>query len=123
MKTETTAVQWKLVEWARWRHAGAGVNIGYPTQTPFRRLLGGSVATAMIADEEGEKIDRAVSRLLDRCRDQGEVLVLYYVEGMTVQTVARKQRLSYEHARRLLAQAETAIDYMITPVDNSGVRW
>lgn len=69
----------------------------------------------IISDDEGEDIDRAVAMLLERCRDQGTVLTLYYVEGMTVQTVARRCRLSGHHARRLLAQAETAIDWMINP--------
>jgi len=114
-RTEQVAVQWLLVSWAHWRRTQATDAKGYPHQTPFRALLGGSIGTPGIDDESAEKVDKAVCRVRERCPDMGEVLILYYLEGKTVSRIARHVSKSSEHARRLLAQGETAVDYILNP--------
>lgn len=112
---QTTQVQWLLAEWARWRKIESGEAKGYPSQTPFRRLLGSSLPSAAIDTEQAERVDRAVCRLMSRCEDQGTVLVLYYLEGMPLYRVRARINESYETTARLLASAETAIDYIMHP--------
>lgn len=114
-RTEQTAVQWLLVEWAHWRHTQSTDAKGYPHQTPFRALLGGSISGVTIDDESAERVDKAVCRVVERCPDMGEVLILYYLERKTVSRIARHVKKTSEHARRLLAQGETAVDYILNP--------
>lgn len=114
-RTDTNSVQWLLVSWAHWRKTSAWDAKGYPHQTPFRALLGGSISSVMIDDEQAEKVDKAVCRVVERCHDMGEVLVLYYLEGKTVSWIARRVKKSSERTRRLLAQGETAVDYILNP--------
>lgn len=122
LKMETTETQWKLREWARWRLIQSGVAQGFSNATPIRKMFGGSVVDAMISDLEAERIDRAVCELARRNQNQHLVLVLHYVEELPVQTVASRCGISYELARRLIAQAETAIEYLLEMFDNSGLK-
>jgi hypothetical protein len=122
MKVETTKTQWELREWAKWHRKKFTGAKGYPNQTPFRRLLGGSIPEPQIEDERVERIDEAVCVLMRRNQLQGTVLVLYYVEELIVYNVACRLALSQERAGRVLAQAETAIEYILESIDNSGVK-
>lgn len=112
---ETKQVQWLLTEWGRWRLIESGAAKGFPNQTPERRLLGGSLPTPAIEDEEAEKVDSAVRRLLTRDENQGKAIVFYYLEFMTLQKVARTMNLTYYEARGLLSRGETAVGYILDP--------
>ena len=114
-RTETSVIQWRLTEWARWSKQKVPGAKGYPSQTPFRRLLGSSVSSAQISDEEGDRIEAAVKRLGERSEEQHRVLVCYYKDRCSVAAIKRLVGCSYDKTRRLLAQSETAIEYMLDP--------
>lgn len=102
-----------LAEWARWHYYRSGEVRGYPHEVPFYRLFrAGGIREALVTDEEAERIDRAVAKLSARCPDQAAVLKLYYLEGMTIQTIARKTGYR-TRAAQLLRQAETAIEWIL----------
>lgn len=113
--TRIERIHWMLSEWAKWRLSESGEAKGYPHQTPIRRLLGGGLPSASIAEDEAEQIDRAVCRLMERCPDQATVLCLYYLESLTVEKVQRRTKQSYQTTARLLLQAQTAIDWILYP--------
>lgn len=73
------------------------------------------MASARISDEEALAVDSAVARVLDRCPDQGEVLVRYYLGQASVSAIGRKMRLDRREVSRLLSCAETAVEWILYP--------
>ncbi len=72
-----------LMEWARWKWYQSGEVRGYAREVPFYRLMrGASVGGPVITDDQAERVDRAVSRLSQRCPDQAEVIRMYYLDGV-----------------------------------------
>jgi len=115
--TYSRAVRGLLTEWAIWHHYQSGEVKGYPTRTPFDRMRGGGARSALIADIDAEKVDRAVARLDQRCPDQAGVLKLYYLEGMSIDTIRVKLRISRPDATQTLRQAETAVEWILDPLN------
>lgn len=102
-----------LSEWARWRLIQSGEVRGYPPETPFNRLRGSSVRSVLITDSTAEDVDAAVSKLIKRCPQQGKILALYYLERMTLATIARKEKMSETVARYELRAARNAIEWIL----------
>jgi len=105
-------IQLMLLEWARWRSIGHGVNIGYPRQTPFYRMSkasGWGAKMPTITDEMGGRIDLAVARLKIRCPDgdlRWETLTDSYLGGKTDSAIARRLRVD----RRTVCSARRAAE-------------
>lgn len=108
------ATQLLLEQWARWRYYQSGEVKGYPREVPFYRLMRGTgVSAPYITDEQGEKIDYAVTRLCDRCPDQGQAIKLRYLEGDSPGKIGRVLGVGETRARDILRQAYTAIDWLL----------
>lgn len=81
--------------WARWS-ISHGINLDYPHQTPFRRLVGASVSVEPILDREAEEIDEAVSQLGVFNPTAREVAVLYYLHRVPLRKMREiNHRLTY----------------------------
>lgn len=103
-----------LAEWAKWRYYQSGEVKGFPHEVPFYRLFrGASVGGPVITDDQAEKVDSAVSRLMQRCPDQGSVLALYYLESMPPLKIGKRLDYGETRVRELLKQAENAIEWIL----------
>lgn len=71
----------KLKQWGIWAR-NSGIYCGFPNATPFRRLAGQQVGSAIISDVEGSEIDQAVSTLEEFDKDAKLFTVFYYVHGI-----------------------------------------
>ena len=117
----TRLVRSLLSEWAKWHHVQSGQVRGYPTEIPTERLRGSSVSSLLILDIQAEVVDRAVSRLAGRCKDQADILKLYYLDGISLTGMSRaykKQSGKYidrQAATVKLRQAESAIEWILEP--------
>ena len=92
-------VQGQLIEWARWRSTGSDLGIGYPAESAFVRMMkppGYRVSqTAIMSDEAGMMVDRAVAMLYQRCHGvdgdyRYEALSDCYLLGKTDSFIARR---------------------------------
>lgn len=108
------ATQILLEQWARWRYYQSGEVRGYPREVPFYRMMrSGAVSSPHITDETAQRVDYAVTRLSDRCPDQGAVVKLRYLDGKTPSRIARELHIGETRARQLLAQGEYAVEWII----------
>ncbi len=106
----TDNTPWLLDQWARWAQVNPGVSLGYPTVTPFRRLLGSTVPPPLISDDEATVIDSAVARLCRRDGEMGRAVVLYYFGGGNVSWVARTMQVHRKRADMLVQSGTAWID-------------
>ena len=102
--------RWLLEQWARWSNVNPGLSLAYPNATPFRRLLGTTVPSALISDEEAEMVDRAVAKLLCRHPQMGKVVALYYLSGCNVSWVAKAMGIYRQKANELLQSGTAWLD-------------
>ena len=103
-----------LIEWARWRDYQSGEVKGFPGEVPFYRMMrGSSVSGPLITDDTAERVDSAVSRLTNRCPDQGAVLTLYYRDYKSIPDICKSQKIGETRARELLRTAENAIEWIL----------
>ncbi len=108
------ATQLLLEQWARWRFYQSGEVKGYPREVPFYRMMRGTaVSQPHITDEMGERIDYAVTRLTDRCPEQGEAIKLRYLEGDSPGKIGRTLGVGETRAREILRQGYTAIEWIL----------
>lgn len=108
------ATQLLLEQWARWRYYQSGEVKGYPREVPFYRMMRGSgVSSPHITDEVAERVDYAVTRLCDRCPDQGQAVKLRYLEGDSPAKIGRVLCVGETRARELLRQGVTALDWIL----------
>lgn len=122
MKTDSRSndVQQQLMEWARWRRSGHGVNLGYPSVTPFYRMSRKGRATvkaATIKDELALSIDRAVSALKKRSEGlsdrRWDCLTMSYLDGKSDAVIARELRTSRESVKVARRAAESWVEALI----------
>lgn len=78
MKDIEIEVDEMLHSWGEWA-ANHGVNIGYPKQTPYRKLVGASVSQAGIDQNTALEIDKAVSELEAIDKDAKTVVEYFYI--------------------------------------------
>lgn len=108
------ATQLLLEQWTRWRYYQSGEVKGYPREVPFYRMMRGTaVSSPHISDDTAQRVDYAVTRLSDRCPDQGQIVKLRYLDGKPPATIARELHIGETRARQLLAQGEYAIEWIL----------
>ena len=78
-----------LTQWARWSRQHEH-DLGYPSATPFRRLLGSSVPAPGIDDAVALRVDAALSRLQQRYPERAEAVSRYYLGAGQVAQVAEQ---------------------------------
>lgn len=83
------------------------MNLGYPRQTPERRLRGGGVPSALISDELAMWVDHCVAGVQpQRARD---AVVLWWVCNATQRRLCRDLRCRHTTAQQLLDDAHSQI--------------
>lgn len=110
MTQDFNHTDWLLGQWARWSFIGAGGASGYPSATPFRRLLGSSVPSATITDEEAQHIDRIMAQLKQRHPDTAKALKTYYRNGCNASKAADKLGINRRKLDLLTKQGIMWID-------------
>lgn len=112
-------VQELLIAWARWRWAGHGANVGYPSQTAFRRHMRmpgtATVAPVAMSDDLAQQVDLAVGQLKLRSEPvlgdhRWQVLTDSYLNGWTDALIARKRRIGRNVVRTSRLAAENWIE-------------
>lgn len=112
--THYLSTQLLLEQWARWRYYQSGEVKGYPREVPFYRMMRGtSVSQPYITDEAGERVDYAVTRLCDRCPDQGQAIKSRYLDGESPAKIGRSLGIGETRARELLRQGVVAIEWIL----------
>ena len=115
----STDVQTMLFEWARWRVSGGGVDIGYPSQTAFSRMMRPAgyrtSTTSLISDEMAGTVDLAVSRLKIRCLGisgdfRFEAVTDCYLLGKTDAFIARRLKCDRRTIQSARKAGESWID-------------
>jgi len=113
-------IQQHLMEWARWRRSGHGVNVGYPSVTPFYRMSRKGHATvkaATIGDDLALSIDKAVSALKKRSEGLSDMrwdaLTMSYLDGKSDSEIARDLRTSRESVKVARRAGESWVEALI----------
>ena len=109
-----------LTEWGRWSRSG-GVQIGYPSTTPFYRLSksgGWGTKAPLIDDDLAGRVDRAVAMLELRCRHRHEDLRFIALDGVykkrkPIYQIAEKHRKDRRTISSALQAAESWVDSQI----------
>ena len=113
---QVSDIQLMLLEWARWRSIGHGVNVGYPRSAPFYRMskmAGWGAKMPTITDEMGGRIDMAVSRLKMKCIKNDyrwEALTDSYLGGKTDSAIARRLRVDRRTVNAARRAAESWVE-------------
>lgn len=102
--------EFMLEQWARWALVNPGVSLGYPNLTTFRRLLGSTVSTPLISDEEAGKIDQAVADLVQRDNEMAAALITFYFSNGNLRRSAEILGTTREKLRMLVKTGEAWID-------------
>lgn len=108
----------ELQAWGRMRPVNSPPN-GYPTQTPFARLMGeGNVRASGVPLERLFQIDAAVGALTARSSQQRAILDYYYRHGLYDHQIAERMHISRSKvlgqrkiAENFIAGLLYAIDY------------
>lgn len=109
MSKTTRDVHYLLTEWGKWAAAGRE-RLGFPSMSPFRRLLGSTVPSAQIDDETGCWVDSLVSELSVDHPKEAAALALVYVCGFSQRRVAGNLNCSQKSAQSLVERAEFWIE-------------
>lgn len=83
---------WLLEQWAQWSRVNPGPSLELPSVTPYRRMLGSTLASPLIDDATAMLVDGVVSRLVERDPETGKVIIVYYFTGGNTSAVARQLR-------------------------------
>ena len=108
---KTSAIQWMLLEWGRWSRSDK--RLGYPSCTPFERLRGGGIASAMVTDDTASLVDMAVSSLKRANLSQARALKWYYVKNLPLHLIARKLRVDRAQALQIIASGENSVQNIL----------
>lgn len=76
-------------------------------------MRGTGVSAPYITDEQGEKVDYAVTRLCDRCPDEGAAIKLRYLDGESPGRIGRQLGVGETRARELLKQGAMGIEWIL----------
>lgn len=108
LKLEDT--QFLLEQWGKWVLSGGVASIGYPCIQPFRQLLGSSVKSLSITDEQALRIDATLAKLKKRDYEMGRVVITYYLSGTPVTKLADLLDMPLAKTRTLLQSGIAWID-------------
>lgn len=106
-------VRFLLEQWGRWAATGRP-RLGYPSATPFRRLLGSTVASAQIDDSTACWVDALVGELAVEHPREAAALALTHVCGFSSRKVAGHLSCSQRAALALLERAEFWVEGRMT---------
>lgn len=107
-------IQTVLSEYYRWVKDCREGRIGYPSQTTFDRLRGGSVASAMISDDEAALVSAAIAVLSRRHPRYHAILESHYLQGQSVSKIAWLRKESRDSVTKSLCRAESTVEgYML----------
>jgi hypothetical protein len=82
-----------LIHWGRWTHDRAHPRLGYPTMTPYERLVRPSLGRSYnMTDEQGLRIDHLLAELSTEMPKVAEAIYLYYRYPQTLQQLADSLR-------------------------------
>ena len=106
----------RLVEWGYWCRSGAGVpRYTSPAFAMMRDNVGSTVPTAMITDDDAQRVDMAVARLGKRDQQMGDCVWLYFVERRTCHGIGRRLGIGKSKASELvrsgIAWVDGALDF------------
>lgn len=107
----------KLEEWARWVRVGSPeqqLRYKSPMGHLMRQKVGSVLPTPMITDEDAERVDRAVARLVIRRPEMGHLLIAYYVDGESFSRIGREHRISREQVSTIVRAAVCWVDGVLT---------
>lgn len=110
MKKEFNRADWFLGQWARWSFIDGGGAAGYPSSTPFRKLLGGSLPSAMISDEEAQLIDTIVAQLRQHHPTIAKAIKTYYRNGCNVTKTAQMMETDRHKVDQYIKQGIMWVD-------------
>lgn len=106
-----TATEYLLEQWGFWYRSGAGVpRYTSPSLALMRDNVGSTVPTALITNEEAERVDQALARLLKRDRQMGDSVWLFYGEKRTCHGIGRKLGIGKSKAAELIKSGVAWID-------------
>ena len=106
----SSQTHWILEQWARWARVNPDFALGYPNATPFRRLLGSTVSSSLISDDDAMVVDTMVAKLQQRHPEMGKAVALYYLGTCNVSRVARAMGIYHSKADSLIKSGTAWLD-------------
>ena len=105
-------IQQVLERWGGWAAENNTAVSWAPIAAGFKGLVAsGSSMRLSCCDDDGLVIDACVCRLQQvRKSEELNVIMLYYVHGLTKREIGRRTKVSEREVRRLMATAEGFID-------------
>ncbi|CCN38216.1 putative Phage antitermination Q-like [Vibrio nigripulchritudo SFn27] len=107
---------WLLEQWGRWARVNSDLTVGYPSITSFTKLLGSTLPSPLINDDDAMLVDSAVARLNRRDEEMGQAVVLFYTGGSNVSQVARWLDIDRRRADVLVKSGTAWVDAAIDNV-------
>lgn len=107
----TSDTTWLLEQWARWSKINHSV--GYPSVQPFTKLLGNTLPSPVINDNQALEIDNAVTMLTNRDKEMGHAVILYYFSGNNLSKAARVLNIDRHRANVLVKSGTAWIDAIV----------
>jgi len=109
MSIEST--EYLLEQWGFWYRSGAGIpRYTSPSLALMRDNVGSTVPTAMITDEQADKVDRAVARLGKRDPEMGDCVWLHFAEKRTYHGIAKRLGIGKSKAAELVRAGVAWVD-------------
>lgn len=96
-----------LVRFYHWSKTHDPADVGYPHQTPFRRLLGSSVGCEQLSDEEAGLINRALCVLREGDGEAYALIRRVYDDGKTLRWMEQHREGDRKRNGRILASAHS----------------
>ena len=98
---------WIIEQWAR---VNPDFALGYPDATPFRRLLGSTVSSPLISDDDAMAIDAVVAKSQRHHPEMGKAVALYYLGTCSVSRVAKAMSIYHSKADSLVKSGTAWLD-------------
>lgn len=106
-----TSTEYMLEQWGYWLRSGAGIpRYTSPSLALVRDNVGSTVPTAVITDDDAEKVDRAVARLGKRDKEMGDCVWLHYAEKRTYHGIAKRLGIGKSKAAELVRAGVAWVD-------------
>lgn len=105
------STEYLLEQWGFWYRSGAGVpRYTSPSLALVRDNVGSTVPSAIITNEDAERVDQAVARLIKRDREMGDCVWLHYGEKRTYHGIAKRLKIGKSKAAELVRSGVAWID-------------
>ena len=92
-----------------WTRINDPADVGYPHETPFRRLLGSAVGAEQLSDDEAMHIDHALSALYVEYPEEHKIVELVHKHGRTLRQLEKHGKGSRHRNGQLLNSAHKFI--------------